>query len=95
MRQNISASSTRHVILHVGGKPLHSPASPGDINSAAVRVDRRLSGKPDEDLDVALLIITATTVRVVGVGFQPQPLKHQRDGTAARKRDQQNRRSCY
>ena len=81
------------VILHISGKPLRSLPAPGGIQfGAAVRVDRRLPGKPGRDLDHGLVDHYRHRVQVVGVGFQPQPLGFQRDGTAARKGIQQGRR---
>ena len=81
------------VILHISGKPLRSLPAPGGIQfGAAVRVDRRLPGKPGRDLDHGLVDHYRHGVQVVGVGFQPQPLGFQRNSTAAGKGVQQGRR---
>ncbi len=60
--------------------------------SLRLRVDGLLTGEFGRYLDQRLVDQHRHRVLITGMGFQPQPLRFQRDGTAATKGIQHGRR---
>ncbi len=74
------------VITHVFGKPLSSaPRTVTTQLGSGIRIHRRLPGKTRGNLYHGLIYHHCHGVQVVGMGFQPQPLRLKRNGPSARK----------